>query len=399
MFVAGIALLLAGFFVPTSLTGAPGWLLSLMGLAGSIAAGLAKVMLECAGARRLDACQKQLAMLQLQVKQATEERDLLDGQLPAGGGPLAARLAAAEKDLAALEELLPLETRRTAAGQDSAAAGQRLAAAEQELSAARKRWRDVVRQAGLPPGLAPNCVKQLSQRCDQIAQIQRQLAQRTEDLAHRRRELDSLIGRIAQLVADSGVAVGPAAVPAEQLRQLGEAIGRQETVLARREAIREQLRQFAHQRTKHEEAISRRGRRRRDLLREAHVRDEQEFRRRAVQAARAETLQRERESLDREISETIAGHCPQEAVRRQLNAEAGAAMEPRRDELLRRVALAEKELQQRFERRGQLAEQLKTLAEDRQLAQKQLDLAVVQQRLDDAMRRWQTLAVTCRAST
>ena len=71
-------------------------------------------------------------------------------------------------------------------------------------------------------------------------------------------------------------------------------------------------------------------------------------------------------------------------------------MERRREELLARAAAADKELKQHFERRGQLAEQLKTLAGDRQLARKQLDLAVVEKRLDDALRRWQVLAVTCR---
>ena len=82
-------------------------------------------MAERASARRLDACQKRIATVQMQMKQAAEERDVLDGQLPAAGGPMAARLVAAEKELAALEELLPLETRHAAAIQDAAAAGQR----------------------------------------------------------------------------------------------------------------------------------------------------------------------------------------------------------------------------------------------------------------------------------
>jgi uncharacterized protein YhaN len=395
IFVAGVVLLMSGLLMPTAITGSQGWALTLVGLAGSIGAGLVKIMRERAASRRLDGCQKQISILQLQVKQTGADRDALDGQLAAGGGPLPARLAAAEKELAALEELLPLETRRGAAGEDAAAAGSRLAHAEQDLAAARRRWREAVRQAGLPPGLAPKCVKQLSQRCERIGQLQRQLAQRSEELAHRRRELESLTARIAQLVADSGVSGAAAAAPAEQLRQLGEAIGRQETVLARREAIRQQLRQIARERTKHEEAAGRRGRRRRELLREAGARDEQEFRRRAVEAARAETLQQQRQQLDREINETIAGHCPQEAVRRQLEGDSGG-LEPRREELLRRVAAADQGLKERFERRGQLAEQLKTLAEDRQLAQKQLELAVVQQRLDEGIRRWQVLAVTCR---
>ena len=72
------------------------------------------------------------------------------------------------------------------------------------------------------------------------------------------------------------------------------------------------------------------------------------------------------------------------------------APESRRDELRLRSEAAEKELRQHLETRGRLAEQLKSLAEDRRLAHKQLELAIVEKRLDEALRRWQVLAVTCR---
>ena len=127
IFVLGVVLVMAGLFMPTAITGSLGWALAVLGAAGTIAAGLGKIMLERANSGRLDACQKQIGMVQLQVKQAADDRDALDAQLPHGGGPIAARLAAAQKDLASLEELLPLETRRAALGQEAAAAGQRAA--------------------------------------------------------------------------------------------------------------------------------------------------------------------------------------------------------------------------------------------------------------------------------
>ena len=43
---------------------------------------------------------------------------MLDDQLPRGGGPMASRLAAAERELAALEELTPLENLSLAASLD-----------------------------------------------------------------------------------------------------------------------------------------------------------------------------------------------------------------------------------------------------------------------------------------
>jgi len=71
-------------------------------------------------------------------------------------------------------------------------------------------------------------------------------------------------------------------------------------------------------------------------------------------------------------------------------------LQARSEELLERLTLLDDKLQQRFERRGQLAEQLKTLADDRRLADKQLDMATMEQRIRQAVTRWQVLAVTGR---
>jgi uncharacterized protein YhaN len=394
-FVLGVVLILAGLFLPASMTGSIGWVLAVLGLAGCGAAGAGKLMLERANARQLDASQKQLNLLQLQLKQTADDRDALDGQLPHGSGPMAGRLAAAEKDLAALEELMPVDTRRTAARQDAAAAKQRATQAEEEHRVARRRWRELLQQAGLPPKFSPRQVKQLLESCDRIGKIERRLAERKEELGHRRGELDSLLGRIAQLVGDAGIDVA-AGTPAEQLRQLADAVAKQEAIVTRREAIRQQLRQIGRDRGKREEAISRLKLRRRELLRDLGANDEPEFRRRAVEAARADVLRHDREAVEREITTAIAGYCPQEAIRQHLEGDAVRDLETCRDELLGRWTATEKELQQRFEKRGQLAEQAKALAEDRRLGHKQLELAVVEKRLEDAMQRWQVLAVTCR---
>ena len=49
-----------------------------------------------------------------------------------------------------------------------------------------------------------------------------------------------------------------------------------------------------------------------------------------------------------------------------------------------------------LEKRGRLSEQLDSLAADRRMASKQLDLAVLEKRLQEAIHRWQVLAATCR---
>ena len=69
---------------------------------------------------------------------------------------------------------------------------------------------------------------------------------------------------------------------------MAEAAARQEAGAARRDALRTQARRIRIARAKHEEAISRLKHRRRELFLEAGVKDEQEFRQRALECARAE---------------------------------------------------------------------------------------------------------------
>ena len=395
VFVLGVVLVLAGLFMPGSITGSVGWAMALLGLAGVGAAGLSKVLLERSNTRQLDTAQKQISMLQLQIQQAKEDRDALDEQLPRGGGPLSVRLEAAEKELAALEELAPLDTRRVAARQESEAAAARAGQTERDLTAARRRWSEALQTAGLPGNLAPKQVRELLGRCDQIGRMQRQLQQRREEFDRRRSELDALASRIAQLVVDTGVTVA-VGDPVEQLRRLGEALERQENHVQRRDVLRRQARLLRRKRAKREEAVSRLKHLRRELLRESGAGDEQEFRQQALQAARAEVLQKERDAVAREIAAAIGGDCPEEAVGQHLENHSSEQLEALLNELLERLTALDDQLRERFEKRGRLAEQLKALAEDRQMAQKQLELAMLQKQLDEALTRWQVLAVTSR---
>jgi len=394
VFVVGMVLLMAGLFMPGSITGSLGWPLALLGLAGSFAAVATKFTLERSNARRLDACQKQISMLQVQIKQAKQERDGLGQQLP-GGGSAASRLEAAEKDLAALEELVPLDARRQAAEHEAGAKAERVRQAESELAAARGRWREALRSAGLPEKLSPKQVRSLLARGEQLAEMQRRLELRYEEFQQRSRELDGLTGRIAQIAAETGLSI-EGDHPIDQLRGLARQLEEQQSRLARREELRAQTRRLRRRRSRHKEAISRLRRRRRELLRTAGVEDEEEFRRLAVALARSAAIRRERETLQREIDAALGGHCTEEDVRQELEGNRGDELEARREALDGRRRDTDTELQKRFEKRGQLNEQLKALAEDGRPAAKQLELAVVEKRLDEAIFRWRTVAVTSR---
>ncbi len=392
VFALGAVLTLAGFFLST---GPVGWTMAVIGLLGLAAAAVSKLLLERANKRQLDAVRRQLDMLQMQIRTTKDERDVLDGQLAQGTGPIADRLAAAERDVAALEALLPVETRRAAVRGEAEAAARRLDRAEQDLKAARYRWREALLDAGLPGDLTPKQVKRIVQRCDQIAEMNRRVQERREELAGRRRELDSVLGRIGRVIEDAGIAI-TGDRPSDQLRQLAEAVREQEVRSERRGVLRREARQVRRLRSKHEEAVAKFNHLRREVLHESGAEDEQQLRQRAVEAARAEVLRRERDAISREIAAAIGGSCPEEAIGEQLKDAAPCDLETRWEKMLERAETLGRQLQDRFEKRGQLNEQLKTLAGDRQMAEKQLELASLEKQLEDAVRRWQVLALTGR---
>ncbi len=403
-FVPGVVMIMAGLFMPESITGSLGWAMALLGLAGSGVAAAGKVLLERSNARRLDICEKQLGMLQLQIRQATEERETLDTQLSGGSGSLAVRLQTAEEELASLEELAPFDTRQRAARQEAVGAGGRLNMAEHEAAKAVRHWQETLRAVGLPPKLTPRQVRQFVGRSARITELQRQFDSRREEFQHRRREFDALLGRIEQLLIEceidsttnSAENGAKDETPTDQLRRLSEVLAEQEKVIQGRNAARKQARDLRRKLAKYDEAISRLQQRRRRLLREADAADEQEFRRRVVQAARGEVLRRDRDSLEREIKAAIAGSCPENAIREQLRTHSDEELKSHRDQLLEQLGTCEERLQERFERRGRLSEQLATLAKDTRLATKQLEMAVIEKRLEDAIDRWRVLALTCR---
>ncbi len=396
LFVAGILLVLLtiwNVFSPTSLVGSLGWPMATFGLVFTGAAIVLKFFLERSNARQLDNCQRQLRMLRSQIKHIEEERDSLDRQLPRAAGSLEARLEAAERELAGLEELAPLDAQRETVRQESEAAVIHLKEAEADLTNARRRWQEAVAAAGFPKGVSPKQVRQLAAHAGEIKDLHQRLERRREELEHRSGELESLTGRIAQLVTDLEVSdSGRSSV--EQLHALVDRLRDEEARWKHRQELLRQARQMRPKRLRAKLGIVRLKRMKRLMLDRTGVADEVEFRRRAADHARALELRSQRDAVQREIDAAIAGYCPEEEVGRQLEDQHGPSLEARREQLQKRLEACTAQLKQRYENRGQLAEQVKGLAENRAPAAKRLELAAVEKRLEDATRRWQVLALT-----
>ena len=152
-------------------------------------------------------------------------------------------------ELAALEEIAPLDARRAAAEQEADAAARRAARREESLKTARRRWREALAggraarddrpEAGSPSGAA--------RRPDRRNAAAFVAAPRGTCPAAA--ELDSFAARIVQLAADAGVVRVRARSRTLRIGRncrssLPKRPPRQQTAVERREAIRRERRRL-----------------------------------------------------------------------------------------------------------------------------------------------------------
>ena len=394
LFVGGVLLILVGLFGGTLLgvPGTMGWGLAFLGACGTGAAVATKITLERSAARKLEACNRQLELLAEHTEQAKQERETLDRQIPSGGGPLTSRLAAAEAELRELEELAPLDAQRQSIQKQREQASGRLTKAENAMSEARRRWRSALRQAALPEEWTPAQVHSLSERAESFRQAQLKLQSLRDELLQRKRELTGLTSRIEQLAADVRLPL-QSPEPEAQLRQLASALAEQQQRMQQRQTLSRQDRKLRATQRRYVRRAEQLRRRRRQLLIQAGVSDEARLRLLVQQHAQQQQLRDERAKLHHQITAALAGVCSEQDIAREL--EPGRnPLEQRCERLHRRVQDERKTLQELHQRLGAIGQEMKSLVQDRRLEAARLELGCVERRLEEATRRWQTVATT-----
>lgn len=393
LFVFGAGLILAGILLSPQYTGGRNWPMVIFGVVAAGASTLIKSHLEHTSARKADACQKQLVLLQRQIEQAEDERNDLDAQIPEGAGTLHNRLDTAENDFVRLEELVPLESRRVNTHQESLTIRERLKQARVGYHKARKRWVASLAAAKLPENWGPRQVRDLARQYTDLSQIHKQWEVSHQEQERRLREVAALKTRVEQLYHDSGLKPDTNLL-LEQIRQLRRELTAHETNAAEREELK-QLGLKLRRRGKSYDRIIRKNEQQRDrLLRAVQAADENEFRERVEKFLQLSDLTRRRDNYAREIHAAIQGFCNEDDLFRWFKTGSRDSLETRLPELRTRVGSLQERLRQLFERRGALQQQAKAAVEDRRFAAKQLEINVVEQKLRDAVGRWSAFTVT-----
>jgi len=390
IFIVGVVMMAAGGIWSVTAATGMGLPIAVIGLAALVLVIGYKWLLERSSARELDDCTRQLELVSKQLREFREERDKLDNELPVGTGTFDTRLEEAEDELRKLEELLPLENERQTAWQRFEIAKERVEQVDEAVKDSREKWRAALRRVNLSPTLSPKHVKQLSEKYELIAELQHRRDARREELGQRERELKALLDRLQQLLLDCGLT--PVSDNAqEQLHQLVQAQSDQQEHLDRRSQLKRKLRGLQKELAKYQRSYEGVERRRFALMAEVGVDNETGFRRVSSQSDRQRALQLELEELTAEIRERLGAQVTEEDVSPEFESRGAFHLDRRYEQLQSELKGTENQLAALHEKRGEYTQEMKTLSEDRRLAEAKLELSCLERKLEQGIARWQVL--------
>ena len=124
--------------------------------------------------------------------------------------------------------------------------------------------------------------------------------------------------------------------------------------------------------------------------------DEQEFRMLAADLHQARLMSNQRDAITREILAAIGKHEPEEVFAELLRPESIGILESSWEQATGQLEVAQEQLKELAQQRGVLKREREAIEEDRSLAERQLDLSVVEQQLAAARRSWREHAVVNR---
>jgi uncharacterized protein YhaN len=391
VFVLGFVSLAAWIMLPETVIGKYGGWIAAVGIGGSVFAWLLKYFVEDSAADRLDACHKQLDLVGDQIREAQDEMQQLDRELPITEGSVAMRLEHAERHLAELERMLPVESKRREAAQEITAAERRLELAQEKHAAAEANWKNKLRALGLPDDVHPDNLATMAGQFEQVQQLSQRIDNRRDDAARREREFETVSRRIFALAEETGLRVEDAE-PLEQLDELLAEYRQQQQRVAHREEIRERAKTLKADEARHGHAAVGVRRRREALFQNCGVDDEHGLRQLADRLAEAEELRKQRVNVTREIAAAIGKHGGEADFAPLLAPETVGRLEHDWESLTSQVEQIDRGLKDLLQERGAMVEQQRVAAADRSLAEKQLDLDVVEQQIALKRAAWRERA-------
>lgn len=373
-----IAAVNAGLWVPFALIGAIGcWFL--------------RHVWEENRANQLDECLRQIEVAQKQVQTALADQGVLDDELPLREGSVAVRLEHAETHLAELERMLPVEAERRKASKKTASAEELYNAAKEELKQAEKEWRDSLRSVGLPDETTAGELEKLASQHRGLAELRSRSEAKQEEIERCEHEYEKVTKRITALAEEADLVVDEAE-PLEQLEHLLTENRLQKGRVEHRKKLREKARELKEKEQQIESVAERIEAERDALFASARVDGEQAFRQVVKDLEEAARLEETRARLTREIAAAIGASGTEADFEELMSRDGLLKLDGVWAELTAEREALEKQLRDLAARRAMLVKEREAMVEDTALADKQVELDLVEAQLVEAKDRWRERA-------
>lgn len=411
--VLGALLVGLWLWFPNNPLGNHGSLIALGGLGAAVFMFIFKFFTEDAAADKLDACQRQMESLARQREEAEREKEVLDAEYPMTDGSVVLRLQAAEKHLAELENVLPVEAQRKRAGHEVSTAQSRLEQAKSQLEKASTAWRNKLVGLGISEKLDPLRFAAVAERFTALGDLEERVTLRHEEIIMRQREHLALTRRIHELALEVGCILEakqpekkskdsedaedkPLAPAIDQLDHLISERHKQLAGVERRTELYERAKELKVQEREHRRLVAQIRRRRESLFHAADCEDEVGYRRVIEQQQQVRNLKSQLEAVSREIVAAIGGHAPEEKFAALLAPESIDKLDQTWEQYSRDLESAQNELKSLVDQRGARRHEQKLLTEDRSLAERHLELSCLEKQLDNARQEWREHATVSR---
>lgn len=398
--VGGATATLASVFFQDALFGSNWLVWTLIGGLAGISSLVIKSFRERTAAVRYESAREQLEAVESQTAKLRAERDRLDEELPAGGGPIAVRLRTAQQQLAALQGAVSADEQQQAVHEEAKVSRAELDEAIATFNRARQQWRAKLNDLGLAPNTQLRTLRELAATTPapapsavaDVPSVAPQLEAKRAELSQRRRELESVEQRLRQLVADCQLEL-PHPRPAQQILALRTEVAKQDELRTRRLKLLARRRRYAGRYAKERRRLRRSLRARRRLLRAAGAHREDELRHLAATHATSLELRAQADAVEREVLAAIGGIGTLAELSELLDAAPPIDLEARWEASTAKLEAAQRQLQDLYERRGRRGEQIAALLADRRLPDRVFELGLVNEQLRQAIERWQTVSL------
>jgi uncharacterized protein YhaN len=398
-------------------------LIAFVGLCATAFMFVFKFFTEDAAADKLDACQRQMESLARQREEAERDKEVLEAELPMTDGSVVLRLQAAEKHLAELEAVLPVEAQRKRAGHEVSTAQSRLEQAKAHLEKTTIAWRNKLVGLGISEKLDPLRFAAVAERFAALGDLEERVALRHEEIALRQREYSAVTRRIQDLAVEVGCVLAPKsesnkkfdaaktteakstetkpteptlAAPIDQLEHLVAERRKQLASVERRGELYERAKELKALERDHRRTVAGIKRRREGLFHAVDCEDEVGYRRLIDEQQQIRNLRNQRESVSREIAAAMGTHASEEKFAELLSPENIEKLDEMWEQYSRALEAAQNQLKGFVDERGARKQEQKTLAADRSLAERQLELSCVEKQLANAKQEWREHATVSR---